>query len=170
MKFRDLTANSIGKDLLKLKPGEEARGVFRGDPVDFRQHWANNRSTICPGRDKCDICRAGGETAKTSFRFRMNFVINENGAYVAKIFEQGKGTYEALRQLHQDYNLEQNQMKIRRVGSGKETTYSILPVPNGTLTKEQEKAVAAIKLHALEVTSNDGAAAAESDDEDDLPF
>jgi len=35
---------------------------------------------------------------------------------------------------------------------------------------EQEKAVAAIKLHALEVTSNDGAAAAESDDEDDLPF
>jgi hypothetical protein len=165
MKFRDLS-NAIGKNLIRLKPGEETRGVFRGDPVDFRQHWVNNRSSICTGRETCDLCKSG---EKSSFRFRINFVVNENGAYVAKIFEQGKAVYEAMKALNHDYDLEKNQMKIKRLGSGTDTTYSILPVPNGVVTKDTEKAIGELALHQLSESAAE-AAEEESGEGEHIPF
>lgn len=152
MKFKDLTNNS-SKNLLKLKAGEEIRGVFRGDPVDYRQHWHQNRGVICPGRHKCELCNAG---EKSAFRFRINFIVNENGAYVAKVFEQGRAVYEALKALHTDYNLEKHQMKIKRLGSGTETTYNILPVPNGNVTDELEKKLSAIPVNPLSEATEEG--------------
>lgn len=165
MKFKDL---STRQNFLKLKSGEEIRGIFRADPVDFRQHWSNGRGVICTGRDKCELCKAG---EKSNFRFRINFVVNENGAYVAKVFEQGKAVYEALKALHQDYNLETNQMKIRRVGTGTETNYTILPVPNGKFTPEAMKALETVKLNTL-LDEPTAEPSTESEDEDgeDVPF
>lgn len=151
MRFRDISSG-IGKHLLKLKAGEEVRGAFRGDPVDFRQHWSNNRGVMCTGPATCELCKAG---EKSAFRFRINFIVNENGAYVAKIFEQGRAVYEALKALHLDYDLTKNTMKIRRHGSGTETTYAIVPLPNGLIGDEMEKKFKAIQLHQLAATQNE---------------
>lgn len=163
MKFKDLNAGSA-KNYLRLKAGESVRGVFRGDIEDFRQHWVNNRSSICTGRDKCELCKAG---EKSSFRFRVNFITQENGAYVAKTFEQGRAVYEALKALNADYPLESNLMKITRHGSGTDTTYGIVPAPNGQLTKDQDKAVSAVKHNEM---STSQAEEVEEDVTEDAPF
>jgi hypothetical protein len=146
MKFKDLNSNTITKNILKLKAGESVRGVFRGDLVDFRQHWVNNRSSICTGNATCELCGAG---EKSSFRFQVNIIVKENASYVAKVFEQGRSIYEILSSLHADFPLEKNWIKITRNGEGKNTSYTITPVPNSQLSAEDEKQVAAIKLNDL---------------------
>jgi hypothetical protein len=146
MKFA-AAQNINGKNFIRLKAGESVRGVFRGEPFDFKQHWVNNRGQMCPG-DGCALCAEG---KKPSFRFRINFIINDNGAYVAKVFEQGWTVYETMKNLHEsEYNLDLHQMKITRHGSGQnDTTYSIIPVPNGTIDEAKEKVLSSIKLHEL---------------------
>ena len=76
--------------------------------------------------------------------------MNENGAYVSKVWEQGWTIYQTLEGLNEDYNLEEHLMKITRKGSGQnDTTYTILPVPNGGLSKEQLQAVSTVPLPDL---------------------
>lgn len=146
MKFKDLTSTNA-KDYLKLKPGESARGVFQGEPVDFRLHWKDSRGTECPGRATCEFCKEG---EKSSFRFRVNFVIEENKAFVAKVFEQGKSVYEALKALNEsDYDLEKYMVKITRVGSGTDTVYNVVPVPNGEIKPEVLAKIKQVKLNEL---------------------
>lgn len=153
------------KNYLKLKSGESAKGVFRGEPFDFRQHWHNNRSAVCTGTD-CILCAEGNNS---SFRFRINFVTNENGTYTAKVFEQGGKTYDALRSLHEsDYDLERTVIKITRSGSRNDTTYSVVPVPRGDVTDEMEKKISEVKLNDLVKSQNAGDV---SDvDNEDVPF
>lgn len=148
MKFSEGNKSSNKMDYLKMKAGESVRGTFRGDPHTFKMHWLNDqkKSQLCSGSG-CPLCSAGD---KPKFRFRLNFIMNENGAFVAKVFEQGWTVYETLKALHEgDYNLEQHVMKISRHGSGTDTSYSIVPVPNGQLSKEQESQVAKVQLHTL---------------------
>lgn len=145
MKFRDKSTGG-GKNFLKLKAGESVRGVFRGDPYEFRQHWTANRGVKCEGAS-CELCKSGD---KSSFRFRLNLVIQENGALAAKVFEQGWTVYELLKALHEgDYDLEKHFMKITRHGTGTDTSYSIVPVPNGAVSKDTDKQIAAVKLADL---------------------
>lgn len=135
------------KNRVKLKSGESIRGVFRGDPIDFKQHWVNDRGITCSGTNECGPCEEG---KKPSFRFRINFVTSENGVYSAKVFEQGWNAYVAMRSLHEDYNLEKYVVKITRTGSDKQTTkYSIVPMPNGEVTPDLEKKIAEIELNDL---------------------
>lgn len=153
MKFPTRRMGS-GKSFLKLKAGDAIRGVFRGEPYQFRTHWVENRGVVCTGRDKCALCKAG---EKSSFRFRINFITQENGAYVAKVFEQGATVYDSMKAIHEgDYDLSSYIMKITRNGSDKETTYSLIPVPNGKLSKDQEKLVSEVALIALADDEEDG--------------
>lgn len=143
MKFKEFPST---QNYLKLSAGQSAKGVFRGEPHEFRQHWRNKQSFVCTGSD-CALCKEG---EKSSFRFRLNFIIQENGAYVAKVFEQGKTVYEVLKALHEsDYDLEKHAVKITRHGSGTDTTYSIVPLPNGGVTKEFEKELSKVELNNL---------------------
>jgi hypothetical protein len=147
MKFKSVNFNG-NKNYLKLSDGESVKGVFRGDPYDFRQHWGQGRSVLCQD-DSCERC-AAGETS--SFRFRINFVVNENGVYTAKIFEQGATVYGQLKLLHEsDYDLEKMVVTISRHGSNKNNTiYNILPVKNGEIKNGTLKIISQIKLHDLE--------------------
>src|SRR6185312_16723655 len=113
-----------GQFFIKLKDKESIVGVFRGDPYDFKQHWMQNGSQICPGAG-CNECIKG---MKPSFRFRLNFVTNEHGKYVARVFEQGRAVYGQLASLNNSgYPLEKTVVKITRTGNDKATTYTILP-------------------------------------------
>jgi hypothetical protein len=143
MKFRD--SSKPAGSFLKLKAGESVRGIFQGEPYEFKQHWVNNKSVLC--NNECELCKEG---LKPSFRFRLNFLIKENASYTMKIFEQGWMVYEALKALHEgDYDLSKHLMKITRNGTGTDTTYSIVPVPNGNLTTEQLETISKIPLLEL---------------------
>lgn len=146
MKFKDDTqlpssGQSFGKDaFLKLEPGKTAILAFRGEPHDFRTHWINNKGVLCAGSE-CQACKDG---LPSSFRFRINVILKENGLVTAKILEQGRTVYNALRDMHTDYPLDKHLMKVTRIGSGKETSYSILPAPKGEITPEMEKQFALV--------------------------
>jgi hypothetical protein len=144
MKFIEQSQTS-GKPFLKLKDKESVRGVFRGDPYDFRQHWINQKSVLCTGATTCTQCKEG---LKSTFRFRLNFFVKDDqGGYSPKIFEQGWTVYSQLRDLHgADYDLEKTVVKITRSGSGTDTSYSVVPLPNGLLTKEVNDKIAQIPL------------------------
>lgn len=133
--------NSGNKNFLKLKNGETVTGIFRGQPYDFRIHWKEGRSMPCASF--CELCKKGD---KPSFRFRINFIINENNVYTAKLFEQGKKVYEMMKNLNQDYDLEKTIVKISRTGEKTSTVYSILPIPNGTISPQMEQTISQVKL------------------------
>lgn len=146
MKFnrrKDGQGGGLGKnEFLRLKDGDSVKGVFRGEPSEFYMIWEDGRG------------RAALPDEKGSFRFRINIVVSEGGGYVAKVFEQGRGVYDQLAALNDDYPLENFVMKISRKGSGpKDTIYAILPLPDGKLTDEQKAKIAAVKLHELKPRS-----------------
>lgn len=151
MKFPEVGNKSNGGKsglFIKLKDGDKVRGVFRGDPHIYRQHWVDNRSTICSGKDVCEICKAG---EKPQFRFRLNLIVNEDGIYLAKIFDGNYPTYIDLKALHDsDYDLEQTLVTISRSGEKQQTKYVIMPVKdNGGLNKEKFTKINKIPLNDL---------------------
>lgn len=156
-----------GKNFLKLKDGESVRGVFRGVPVIFRQHWSNGRGIVCPGK-ACELC---AEKNKALFRFRLNFVMQEGGQYVAKIVEQGWQFFNALKQLNEEFPLENYVVKIIRTGSGSDTKYQVIQTQNGLISNGTKKGVEAVQLHELSPFAE---AKAEEEmmtlKDDDLPF
>lgn len=152
MKFKDLPQETSGGSFVKIGAGESVIGVFRGEPHDFRQHWVGDRSEICLGGSSGDGCVHCANGIRPTFRFRINFMVKEGNAYIAKIFEQGRRVYDQLKGLHADYDLEQTVVKISRQGSGKDdTVYSVLPLPppKGSLSKEALSAIKDVKLHDL---------------------
>lgn len=170
MQFKKLSDGG-SKNYLKLKDGESVTGIFRGEPYDFRTHWGNGRSTVCTGA-ACPECKAGG---KSSFRFRINFITSENGALVAKVFEQGKSVYSALGSLHSTgYDLTKTKVSITRHGSGKnDTQYNVLPLPppKGVVDKTLEAQLEKIKLNDLSDTQeDDGGFSEATSGPDEVPF
>ncbi len=171
MKFKSSGGGAGGKDFLKLGAGASVKGVFRGDVHEFKQHWVAQRSSLCPEDATCELCKEG--TSKAQFRFRLNVLINENGAYVAKIFEQGWTVYCQLRDMHaSDYNLEKTIVKITRNGEGKNTTYTIMPLPGtmGTVNAAMEKQLGAVPLIALTDTPAETEEEPEQDGNEEAPF
>lgn len=138
-----------GKNILKLQDGEKVTGVFSGKAHKYYQHWVGNRGVKCTrAQGTCGPC---ANNDKGSFRFRVNFLMIEEGKWVAKVFEQGATVYDMLSDLAQEVSLETHKVTITRKGSGKnDTTYSILPVmKGGELTKEELVAAAAVDLNNL---------------------
>lgn len=173
MKFPDTEGSMDGKNYLKLKDKESARGVFRGDPYLFRIHWTGQKSAVCSGVS-CPHCKVG---EKSSFRFRINFLLRENDQFVAKIWEQGWKVYLQLKALHEsDYDLEKTTVKVSRTGSDKnDTSYAVLPVPNGILSPEGEAKLRGIPLHDLAVfesaeSPEEKTPSSDSHFDEDVPF
>ena len=148
MKFTAEAGSMDSKNYLRLKDKESVRGLFIGDPYVFRMHWVQNKGVLCSEDNMCSHCSIG---LKSSFRFRVNFMVNiAPEKYEAKIFEQGWTVYDAMRQLNGDYDLEKHLVKISRSGSGpSDTSYSVIPVPKGEITPELTKVLGMIKLHDL---------------------
>lgn len=147
MKFKTDTGAMDSKNYLRLKDKESAKGLLTGEPYEFRKHWVVNKSVLCSEDTQCAHCATG---LKSSFSFRVNILINDNGTYVSKVFEQGWSVYEAMRQLNSEYDLEKHLIKISRSGSGPtDTTYSVIPVPDGKVTPEMAKKLIGVQLQDL---------------------
>lgn len=166
MKFKELEPQESNFPRVKLADKESVRGVFRGDPVDFRQHWREGRPTTCKGRAACQLCQAG---ERSSFRFEINFITKEGEHYVAKAFGGPRQVYEDLAELAKDYDLSNHLVKISRSGTDKNTRYSIMPIPKGELSAEQLKAITALPLLELGADSQAGAKE-EQDANEDIAF
>jgi hypothetical protein len=131
------------RNYLKIPPGGFVKGVFRGDPHTYRSHWGSTGSVLCAG-DDCELCK----DKKSSFRFRINFISREDGQLVSRVFEGGGKVYDQLEALHSEYNLEKTFIKISRQGSRKETTYTIMPLPE-KFTQASENELSKVDLQDL---------------------
>ena len=125
------------------KDGDLVRGIFAGEPKTFRIHWINGKGIDCLG-EGCPHCAAGD---KSKFRFTCNFIVEENGMYVAKLFESGKTVYDALAEQGADYDMSKTLVKITRKGTGMDTTYAVtIAPPDKQPTKEQLETIKAVQL------------------------
>jgi hypothetical protein len=150
MQFKD-DVEAEGGLFVKLKDKQSIKGIFRGEIFDFKQHWTRSaqgdRSQVCKGQG-CPICAVSPK--KPTFKFRVNFVTTENGAFIARIFESNAGVYVTLRDMAKaGYNLEKTKVQITRNGEGRDTKYTILPVANSPLTTQHEQEIAKVVLHDL---------------------
>lgn len=139
------------KDFIRLKDGDSVEGVFAGEPIDYKAHF---KLGVCGGAS-CLICAQKG-APKAAFKFRINFIIKENGALVAKIFEQGWTVYEALAALNEEYekseaDMSRQKFRISRKGSGVEdTAYYVVAIPKGELPDEVFEMVKMVPLQDLQ--------------------
>lgn len=137
---RKVTKSSSGPGVfLKFKDGESKVGVFKGEVYEFFSKWENDKSHVVEAT----------ETGAQS-RFRLNFIIHEDGKFNPKIFEFGVGVYNQLADLSEEYDLEQIKVKITRRGVGKDTMWMILPILKEPLAPKTLKEIGAIPLNILE--------------------
>src|SRR5437762_12970318 len=105
MKFRSgmgSGGNSGGNTFIKLGDGGFVEGILKGEPVEFEQAFK--------------------EGDKPKFRFRLNMIIQENGALTAKILEGGVSIYNQLaEQVEAGWVLEECYTRNSRTGVGLDT-------------------------------------------------
>ena len=146
--LKELENNSNQTNILKLKPGEEIKGLFRGNSFKFFQHWIpGQKQPILCGKTNGDHCFQCEQGAKVTPRFKVNFLLNENGKIKPMIFEQGMGTLRDLAALNEMTPLDKSYVKIRRTGSGKDTRYPIIILQQ--VAPDVLKKIESIKLFDL---------------------
>ncbi len=162
------------KNYVRLKDGETVTGVFAGEIYEFSKHWVMNRSEVCKG-DGCPLCISSGK--RGSFRFRINLVVKTpQGPHglEPKIFEQGWKFYKQLRELNEEYPIEDTIVKITRQGSQmNDTTYSVLPVKDCLVKPDlaaKIKSISLIDLRHSEDKADDAAPEVNSFSEQDISF
>ncbi len=152
MKF-DANPKTGDNKFLKIESGESVQGILRGDVRHFYIKWGEDEIS--------QECSEGEEGAK--FRFRVNFVSREkDGSLRAYVLEQGPGVYKQLKELNEDYNLEETIIKIKKEGSGRKTKYSLVPLPK-KLGPEVLEELNEVHLHPLKSETED-------DEITDVPF
>lgn len=147
---------------LKIGDGQSVTGVPRGEIYEFYQKWPQGgmKETF----DK--------PTQGASSRFKINLVIQEDGKFVAKVFEFGPRVYNQFADISDELDLEKTKIKISRRGAGKSTEWNVFPL--GAVDAKALKLIAATELNELGVSgatpqASDLEVEAESDD-DSVPF
>ncbi len=162
---RDVPAGtgSGGGKFLKIEIGHSATGVFRGETVSYWQRWPRGGN-----KETSDEPKVGFEE-----RFKVNFIILEEGVFVAKILDMNLALYNQLADVNESYDAETIKCKISRQPAGKGSIYLLLPLLKETLTPKMLKQIAAAELNTLssakEAPKNHAPQAASADD-DGLPF
>lgn len=127
------TGNGGGK-FLKIAIGQSATGVFRGETVSYWQRWPKGGV-----KETSDIPKPGFEE-----RFKVNFVVHEEGAFTAKILDMNVALYNQMAEVNEAYDVETIKCRISRQPSGKGSIYLLLPL------LKKEDAIAPKTLAAIE--------------------
>lgn len=104
------------------------------EPVSYWSHYIPNKSpngpkgamVICPGRNICPACANG------TFTTRMVHAINvwDYETKSVKILEGGNQTFQPLKQVKDQIGtLLSVDFSIKKTGSGRDTSYSVVPIP-----------------------------------------
>lgn len=147
MKFKEYASESTGGgSFLKIEDGQSVAGVLAGEFYEFYVKWTGTTNLVV---------NEGAEGAK--IRFRANFITNTAAAgepdnLGAKIWEFPVMLYNQLKEINEEYPLEETKIKISRKGTGKNTEYTIMPLVGGknALKPEQIKVLKQIPLLKLE--------------------
>lgn len=136
---------------LKVESGKPpVAAIFRGTPYLFQCHYnmATKRSAECIG-DGCPECKI----SQPKDRFRVNAIVrDENGGYVAKIFEGNGFTYDSVVSLIKaGYEIEKTVLMISKTGVGQQSKVIITPTPK-PITPEASSIIE--KLPLLPLTSD----------------
>ncbi len=144
MKFTKTSTQSqktgFGDSYLKLKDGESVIGVFRGsEPYAFYMKWEAGKShEVAPDEPGAKV------------RFRVNFVCQDNGKYVAKVWEMAQITYNKLADIASSgWDVEKTFIKVTRKGMLTDTEYFLTPLkepPN----PQTMKVIEAVVLNILD--------------------
>lgn len=104
------------------------------EPVSYWTHYIPNqiatgprgRVVICPGKDICPACEAN--IYRTKRVHAMNVWDYELKA--VKILEGGNSVFQPLKQIKDQIGtLHTVDISIKKIGSGKDTQYSVIPLP-----------------------------------------
>lgn len=104
------------------------------EPVSYWSHYIPNKTpnvpkgamVICPGRNICPACANG------TFTTRMVHAINvwDYESKAVKILEGGNQTFQPLKQVKDQIGtLLSVDFSIKKTGSGRDTSYSVVPIP-----------------------------------------
>lgn len=124
---------------LKFKDGESKNGVLRGEVYEYHQKWDGGKSHVVTAADP-----------EGKSRFRLNFIVQEDGKLQAKIFEFGLTVYNQLADIAEEYDLDKIKVKITRRGTGTDTTWMVLPLLKEPLSPKVFKEIEAVNLNILE--------------------
>ena len=152
-------ATGEGGSFVKLESGQSIVGVFRGEVLEFFMSWPK-------GGDKKVSLEpfVGGKS-----RFKANFIVHEDGKFVAKVFEFGIRVNNMIAAIQDDCDLPKTKIRITRQGTDKNTTWTINPITKEPLTAKQLKEIDAVELSQLGESGAIPAASAAVTDEE-LPF
>jgi hypothetical protein len=138
---RDVPAGtgSGGGKFLKIEVGQSVTGVFRGETVSYWQKWPKGGV-----KEQSDIPKPGFQE-----RFKVNFVVWEDGAFVAKIFDMNLFSYNQIADINESMDVETIKCRISRQATGKGSTYMIMPMLKEPLSPANLKAIEAVELNSL---------------------
>lgn len=145
MKFKkfDMPAKSgNGTGLFfKLADGESKRGIVRGEIYEFFSRWVGGKSFVVP---------MGEDGAKP--KFRVNIITEVDGVLNSQIWEFGIMIYQQLAEIAEDVDITTIKLKIKRHGTGTDTTYVVLPAAGdeAKISPKQMAAIDAVPLKILE--------------------
>lgn len=153
-KKREPIQSEGSSKFLKIADGESVKGVCRGDIHEHYIRWEGGRGI--PTSD---------DDPEAKLRFRLNFIVHDGSKFVAKIWEFGLTVYNQLAEVNDEYPLEQTKIKVSRRGTGKDTTYNVLPVAKEPIGPATLKEIQAVPLNILEPKPRP-----QSSDEEEMGF
>lgn len=148
MKFERVAKNADGGgSFLKLEDGVPVNAVLRGDVFKFYQDWPL-------GGEKKVFAEP---TPGTKPRFKINAIVSENGAFVAKVLEYPPIVSNALADLVEaGYDLDVTKLQIKKTKQGKKTEYSVVAcAPKEQPSAKHLKEIAAVELLPLTITTSE---------------
>jgi hypothetical protein len=136
---------------LSLKEGTTQIRILDDEPFSRYTHWlpkaneGKGTTVNCIGRDTCPVCSeiAKDRAAKATARFNsrklhaMNVINRETGE--VNILDKGNSLFEQLVGLYEEIgDLRNYDIKIRVSGTGKDTSYVVIPMAQKPLTADEK--------------------------------
>lgn len=155
-----------GGAFLKIEDNSSVNGIIRGDVLKFYQYWPR-------GGDKQIFDKP---TAGAKPRFKVNFIVYEDGKFCAKTWEYPPTVSNMLADIAEAYDLSQTKIKISKDVHGERTSYRVMPLANEKLSPKVLKEINAVELNTLSISPTETGPKeplknyAPSDDDGDLPF
>jgi len=146
MPFKEKPTGSSGSSLfLKIKDGESVKGVFRGEQVEHWILWGPSGSSP-----------ATKDTPKADWKCKRNFIVRENGALVAKIFDFGRTIGDQIEMLEKaGYDMEKTVVMISRKGQQLQSKYTLVAIKESDVTPMMEEELKHVKLKPLTEVGDD---------------
>lgn len=142
-------------EFINFSPGKASTIRVIGDkPIQRWKHWVqmHSRSYICPGKG-CPICeinnkaKANGGEAKYNNQYKHHILVVDKDDSKVKILENSSTFFGDLNTLRKEVgDLDTYDIKVIRNGKGRDTTYSLIPIPGTELTEEEQKNVEATDI------------------------